>query len=106
MWGRGGMGACITWGEAAEGHSACKDQLTSLLATCAYSHIFLPPLLFESAFDLNIQIIRKEASSVFALASVGLVIASLMTGSFMYWQFSGEGTFEHIHLLFKMRTFV
>ena len=62
-----------------------------------HSHIFLPPLLFESAFDLNIQILRKEMLPVLVLAFPGLMVATLMTGAFAYWRFSNEGKISSLY---------
>lgn len=49
--------------------------------------IFLPPLIFESAFSINWHVFKKVFTQVLTLAVPGLSIAMLLTGSIMKWMY-------------------
>jgi len=50
-------------------------------------HIFLPPLLFESAFAIDYHIFRKTATKVALLAVPGLLINTFLMGLISQWIF-------------------
>ena len=49
--------------------------------------IFLPPLIFESAFSINWHVFRKVLSQVVTLAVPGLSLAVLLTGCTTKWMY-------------------
>ena len=55
--------------------------------------VFLPTLLFESAFAMDYAIFRKQLSQIVVLAGPGVIVASLVTGLFVkawysHWSFN------------------
>lgn len=50
--------------------------------------VFLPALLFQSAFSIDPHIIRHEALQIFCLAGPGVLISTILIGSFMKYYFS------------------
>jgi len=79
------MGA---WGDGAE-HISDIDPHTFLL-------LFLPPLIFESAFSIDWHIIKTEIIQILILAGPCLVIAAFATAVVMRYvlRYDGEFTFE------------
>jgi len=47
--------------------------------------VFLPPLLFEAAFVLDLDLLWARRRGVMVLALLGVVLATLVTGSITYW---------------------
>jgi len=47
--------------------------------------VFLPPLLFESAFHLDFRKLKKDALIISVFASFGVVIAAIVAGFGLYW---------------------
>jgi CPA1 family monovalent cation:H+ antiporter len=47
--------------------------------------LFLPPLLFEAAFHLNFDILRRHMRTILLLAVPGVIINMLMVGGIMSW---------------------
>ena len=45
--------------------------------------LFLPVLLFESSFDIDMGMLRKQTGQVVLLASVGVLLASLLTAALL-----------------------
>lgn len=58
--------------------------------------IFLPPLIFESAFSIDWHIIKMEFVQILILAGPCLVVAAFLTAIVMRWilQYQGEFTFS------------
>lgn len=48
-------------------------------------YIFLPPLIFESAFHLDFGQLRRDLGAVVALATFGLVLSALLVGAGFCW---------------------
>lgn len=46
-------------------------------------YVFLPVLVFDAAYELNLHIFRKTLANATLLAAPGLVICMLLTGAFM-----------------------
>eukprot|EP00051_Salpingoeca_urceolata_P005645 m.75371 g.75371 ORF g.75371 m.75371 type:complete len:1000 (-) comp14478_c1_seq4:140-3139(-) len=46
-----------------------------------FMHIFLPLLIFESAFSLNWHVFRRQLPQIMLLAVFGVVISSMVTGA-------------------------
>ena len=51
-------------------------------------HVLLPPLLFEAAFNLNANELKKNTKPILTYAIFGVIIAVLTTGSLLYGSFS------------------
>lgn len=47
--------------------------------------VFLPPLLFESAFHLDFRKLKKDALIISVFATFGVVIAAIVVGFGLYW---------------------
>jgi CPA1 family monovalent cation:H+ antiporter len=47
--------------------------------------IFLPPLLFEAAFALDLGLLWSRRRGVLALALIGTLLATLVGGALVYW---------------------
>ncbi len=47
--------------------------------------LFLPPLLFEAAFALDLELLWSRRRGVLALAFVGTILATLVGGAIVYW---------------------
>lgn len=47
--------------------------------------IFLPTLIFESAFNLDSRLLSQNLAPVLALAAPGLVLSTAMVGAGLYW---------------------
>lgn len=58
--------------------------------------IFLPPLIFESAFSIDWHIIKVELAQILILAGPCLLVCAFLTAIVMRWilQYQGEFTFE------------
>jgi sodium/hydrogen exchanger 10/11 len=55
--------------------------------------VFLPILLFESAFAVDMGVLRKQMSQIWCMALVGVLISSLLTACFVWalrpdWEFN------------------
>ncbi|MFK8186168.1 MAG: cation:proton antiporter [Phormidesmis sp.] len=62
------------------------EALTSLnLSHEAILFIFLPPLIFESALNLNVRLLLRNITPVLVLATVGLLLATGMVATLMVW---------------------
>jgi len=48
-------------------------------------HIFIPALLFGSAFTMDLHLVRKCINQVLLLAGPGVLIATFMTAAICYW---------------------
>lgn len=59
--------------------------------------LFLPPLLFEAAFHLNFEVLRRNLSTVILLAVPGVIINMLLVGAVVSW---GAGLALPIALVF------
>ena len=51
-------------------------------------YIFLPPLIFESAFFMDIHIFIRSFRGIFALAVLGVTVSTLVTGFFLQYVMS------------------
>lgn len=58
-------------------------------------HIFLPPLIFESAASLEWNLFARAKWSIFALAGPGLLLASAMTGCVIHMILNGSERFRN-----------
>lgn len=47
--------------------------------------LFVPPLVFEAAFHLNLQELRRDLTPILILAVPGVVITMLLVGSIVAW---------------------
>lgn len=47
--------------------------------------VFLPPLLFEAAFVLDLDLLWRRRRGVLVLAVIGVVVATIVTGGIVYW---------------------
>jgi NhaP-type Na+/H+ or K+/H+ antiporter len=76
------------WGDGAEEISSIDPHLFFL--------IFLPPLIFESAFSIDWHIIKAEIVQILILAGPGLVINAFVTAAVMRFvlMYDGAFTFE------------
>ena len=76
------------WGKGAE--------LVADIDPHTFFLIFLPPLIFESAFSIDWHIIKMELVQVLILAGPCLVISAFLTAIVMRWvlQYQGEFTIE------------
>ncbi|KAJ8023281.1 Sodium/hydrogen exchanger 10 [Holothuria leucospilota] len=54
-------------------------------------HIFLPVLIFESAFAMDVHTFMKSFAQVCILAVCGLIVAAVMTATLTYFVFSTYG---------------
>ena len=52
-------------------------------------HVFLPPLIFESAASLEWHLFHRERGYILALAGPGLMIASVLTAVVLQWILAG-----------------
>ena len=59
--------------------------------------VFLPPLLFEAAFVLDLQLLWEERVGVLTLAVPGVLVAMVIGGALVYW---GLGMPVAVALLF------
>ena len=57
-------------------------------------YVFLPPLLFQSSFTMDLHIFRRSLNSVLLLASIGMVFAAFFTGAAFYGIRSAFGDTE------------
>ena len=57
-------------------------------------HIFLPPLVFESAASLDWHIFAQSKSYILTLAGPGLILASVMTGYAILYLMNGTERFK------------
>ena len=48
-------------------------------------YVFLPPLIFESAFFMDIHIFVRSFTGIVALAVLGVCVATVVTGLFLYY---------------------
>ncbi|MFP6854849.1 MAG: sodium:proton antiporter, partial [Opitutales bacterium] len=74
------LSGAITWGGNMDGHLIL--------------YVFLPILIFEAGFALDVHTFKKSVANAFYLAGPGIVTATLMTGlSFagLIFLFGGEG---------------
>ena len=53
--------------------------------------VFLPPLLFESAFNMDVGIFARVLNQVLVLAGPGLLISTLVTGGLSFVLLESEG---------------
>lgn len=53
-------------------------------------HVFLPPLIFESAASLEWHLFTREKWYIFALAGPGLMISSILTAAVLQWVLGGS----------------
>jgi len=60
-------------------------QLVSTIDGTMILFIFLPALIFESAFSLEVHLFRRMFSQIALLAVPGMLIASLLTAAFCLW---------------------
>jgi sodium/hydrogen exchanger 10/11 len=56
-------------------------------------YVFLPPLLFESAFNMDVNIFFKVFKQVLLLAGPGLMVATFITGYLSWLVFGGQWRF-------------
>jgi len=62
------------------------EALTSLeLSHDAILFIFLPPLIFESALNLNARLLLRNITPVLVLATLGLLMATGIVATLMVW---------------------
>ena len=55
-------------------------------------YIFLPTLIFEAAFAMDLHTFKKSAANAFLLAVPGIILALLLTGAFvMFISYTGYG---------------
>ncbi len=47
--------------------------------------VFIPPLVFEAAFHLDIEEIRSSRLAILALAVAGVLFATFITGGIVFW---------------------
>ncbi len=47
--------------------------------------VFIPPLVFEAAFHLDIEEIRSSRLAILALSVVGVLVATFITGGIVFW---------------------
>lgn len=74
------------------------DVLPDLhLTPAVVFHVFLPVLLFEAAFHLQYQELRRNATAVLVLAVPGLLAAALVTGGGL-WLLAGPAGLEGVTL--------
>ena len=52
---------------------------------------FLPPLIFESAFDLDLTVFRHTRAQAVFMATVGITLCTVMTAAFAMVIFRAEG---------------
>ena len=52
---------------------------------------FLPPLIFESAFDLDLTVFRHTRNQAVLLATLGITVCSVLTAAFAMHIFRAEG---------------
>jgi len=52
--------------------------------------LFLPPLIFESAFSLEVHLFRRIFTQIALLAVPGLIVATLLTATLAKWVFPWE----------------
>ena len=74
------LSKAITWGGNMDGHLIL--------------YVFLPILIFEAGFALNVHTFKKSVGNAFYLAGPGIVTATLMTGLCflgMVKTFGGDG---------------
>lgn len=64
-------------------HGAGADQV--LISPELILFIFLPMLIFESAFSLDAHVFKRSLFKILMLAGPALVIAALITAYFMQW---------------------
>ena len=53
-------------------------------------HVFLPPLIFESAASLEWHLFNREKWYIFALAGPGLMTSSVLTAVVLQWMLGGS----------------
>ena len=62
------------------------EMLTDLnLSHEAILFLFLPPLIFESALNLNARLLLRNITPVLVLATVGLLMATAVVSALMAW---------------------
>jgi len=71
-------------------HFILIDQMLELVATIdphLILFLFLPPLIFESAFSLEVHLFRRIFTQIALLAVPGLIVATLLTAALAKWLF-------------------
>ncbi len=74
-------------------HFDVLDQMLTLISTInphLILFLFLPPLIFESAFSLEVHLFRRIFTQIALLAVPGLIVATLLTAALAKWAFPWE----------------
>ena len=58
-------------------------RLTYNMHVCFLQLVFLPPLIFESAFFMDIHVFIRSLKGIFALAIIGVGVATIVTAVFL-----------------------
>ena len=48
-------------------------------------YVLLPPLIFESAYNIDLKALQRDLVPVSALAVVGLILSTILVGFGMHW---------------------
>ena len=86
----------------ADGSHTAGGQIMSLIAQMdphLILYLFLPALIFESAFAMDTHLFKRMFGQICLLAIPGLIIATAMTAAFAIWQFPWQWTWP-IALMF------
>ena len=74
---------------------SATSQLMTLIAQMdphLILYLFLPALIFESAFAMDTHLFKRMFSQICLLAIPGLIIATSLTAAFAMWQFPWQWT--------------
>ncbi len=74
-------------------HFVLLDEMLKVVATIdphLILFLFLPPLIFESAFSLEVHLFRRIFTQIALLAVPGLIVATLLTATLAKWVFPWE----------------
>ena len=71
-------------------HCRCEDWWTRINVNILYDisphvilYVFLPPLIFESAFFMDFHIFARSMCGILSLAILGVTVATFVTGGFL-----------------------